>query len=179
MEAPSVAALVQLQLPGSNYKATKRSVVQAFQTNQYPSNHQHTPVSKIDAQIRLFFNRRKYGRCLDTAKTKRPGTRPKCAESNTQRRTSNPTKRLETISGNLARSGSISDCLRSDPFASASAEAPGPEIPTELKQTSQENSSVSSKPLSQRCCQERQLLGTLPGGSRRSSARGPPGKIQG
>lgn len=66
------------------------------------------------------------------------------------------------VSGNLARSGSISDCLRSDPFASASAEAPGPEIPTELKQTSQENSSVSSKPLSRRCCQERQLLGDPP-----------------
>lgn len=80
------------------------------------------------------------------------------------------------VSGNLARSGSISDCLRSDPSASASAEAPVPEIPTELKQTSQENSSVSSKPLSRRCCQERQLLGTLPGRSRRWSARGPPGR---
>lgn len=40
--------------------------------------------------------------------------------------------------------------LRSDLSASANAEAPGPEIPTELKQTSQENSSASSKPLSRR-----------------------------
>lgn len=59
-------------------------------------------------------------------------------------------KWLETrVSGNPAPCGSsISDCCRSDP--SASAGAPGPEIPTELKQTSQENSSASSKPLSRR-----------------------------
>lgn len=53
------------------------------------------------------------------------------------------------VSGNPAPSrSSISDCCRSD--SSASAGAPGPEIPTELKQTSQENSSASSKPLSRR-----------------------------
>lgn len=82
------------------------------------------------------------------------------------------------VSGNPAPSGSsISDCCRSDP--SASAGAPGPEIPTELKQTSQENSSASSKPLSRRSLPRAPAAGDPPRRDPPLERLGPPGKVQG
>lgn len=147
-----------------------------------PHDRSDTPASKMGTGLPIAHSgtSRKVTRAAH-----RWGTGPQCAAS--QRLASRHLHLLRELSGSRGLwkrrpdSSIFSGRSSPDPFTSASSQALCPEIPTESKQTSQENSSASSKPLSGRllprvAAESSQLPRALQGGSHRSSDRVLPGR---
>lgn len=78
--------------------------------NQYPSNHQQAPVSKIDAQIRRFliFNRTTFGNRQDQATHLGLEQDPGVLNLAPREELPTATRGWQQGAGNLARSGNIS-----------------------------------------------------------------------